>query len=223
MKSLRQHSDRQAGFTLLEVVTAIALFSAVMVITVGAFTRFVDVQRRDIDEQAFQEDIRLAVGLFNREARGAFGDTYEGIIQVGEDGMLGTEDDEPSIFFHNQNTTCVRYFISDGQFVRNESATGGRTADCSLPDNYDSADDRALTGDDSTIINMQFRIQQSRVDCENFFDPDAPGTPVPTVVRRGYITVLIAAEAAAKEVPLQLQSTVTSRQTVSINNDFTCP
>jgi len=205
--------NAEHGFTLLEVITAIAIFSVIMVVTVSVFTTFVNVQRRDIDEQALQEDIRLAVGLFNREALSGFGDTYVGVTQVGEDGNPGTDDDEPSIFFHNQNFECVRYFTRSEQFFRNVSSTAGRDDDCALPDHYEPQDDRALTGDDSTIIDIQFRIQRSIVDCDNF--------PRPTVIRRGYVTLILRAEAAAKRVPLQLQTAVTSRQTIPAN-DFTC-
>ena len=202
MNDLSHNSQR--GFTLLELITAIGLFSIIVIVAASVFTRFVDVQRRDIDEQAFQEDIRLAVGLFNREARGGFGDTYE----------AETINGETSIFFRNQNVKCVRYYVRNQQLVRNESQTAERDDDCKLTDLYEEADARALTGSDSTIIDMEFRVQPSIVDCDNFNPPK--------IVRQGYITVLMSAEAAAKRIPLQLQSAVTSRQLSSMNNSLTC-
>ena len=189
------HHNAQRGFTLLELVTAMALFAVIVIITSSVFARFVDVQRRDIDEQAFQEDIRLALGLFNREARGGFGDTYES----------ATINGETSIFFRNQNLKCVRYYVSEQQMVRNESQTAGRDDNCNLTDIYSESDARVLTGADSTIIEIEFRVQPSQVDCDHFVPPK--------VIRQGFITVLLNAEAAAKRIPLQLQSSVTSRQT----------
>ena len=211
---MNKPSAQQKGFTLLELVTAIGLFSVVIIITASAFTRFVDTQRREIDEQAFQEDIRLAMGLFNREARGGFGDTYLAETLVGPDGALGTEDDESSIFFLNQNLRCVRYFIRERQLFRNQSLTAGSHDNCTDIVHYDSINDRVLTGDDSTILTMSFRVQQSEVDCDNFVPPQ--------VLRRGFITVLLEAEAAAKGNPLQLQSAVTSRQAIASNDTTAC-
>jgi len=213
-----RYIQRDEGFTLLEVVTAIALFSILLLITVSVFTTFVDTQRRDIDEQAFQEDIRLAMDLFNREARGGFGDTFETDVVVGPDGQLGTDDDVTSVYFRNQDQRCVRYFVSEQQLLRNEASADNvivsRDAACSELPIYDPAHDRVLTGDDSTIITIRFQVQPSLVDCDNFIPPE--------VLKRGYITVMMTAEAASKGVPLQLQSTVTSRQGGSFNNTLTC-
>lgn len=184
-----------AGFTLLEVVVAVGIFSVVLLIVISSFTRFVAVQRRDIDEQAFQEDIRLALDLMNREALTAFGDTYQTAVEVGIDGVGSTPDDEPSLYLRNQEGDCVRFFVREGQLFRNSHDSAG---DCIDPAQYTQSE-RALTGKDSTIVQTHFEVNPSLVN----------GTQLTS---KGYVTISLEARASAKNDVLHLQSTVTSRQ-----------
>src|SRR3989344_5353947 len=100
------------GFTLIEMLVAISIFSIVLLIMLGIFSRFVTTQRRGIGEFRLQEDLRLAIELFNREARTSYGSTLV--------------HDGPAVLFRNQNGHCVtcRWHENALQRAQQEQAGG---------------------------------------------------------------------------------------------------
>lgn len=90
------------GFTLFEVIVAVAIFSVVMLMAVSIFSRFTQLQRQDIGQQQLQEDMRLALDIMNREIQTAYGNTLE------------TNSGNTKLWFRNERKVCVRYDLEDG-------------------------------------------------------------------------------------------------------------
>jgi prepilin-type N-terminal cleavage/methylation domain-containing protein len=110
-------TEYNKGFTLLELLVSIGIFSVMLVIISGVFTNFAKNQRRQVGEQALQEDLRVALELFDKEARTGYGDTYA---------VSGSSSEV--ITFKNQNGTCVQYALSiTNQMTRTECSGGGTT------------------------------------------------------------------------------------------------
>lgn len=97
---------QQQGFTLIEMVVAVSIFSIILLMVVSIFSRFINIQRHDIAEFRLQENVRLALEVFNREARLSYGNTYA---------VQGT-----AVIFRNQNGACVTYRVAEKKFQRAE-------------------------------------------------------------------------------------------------------
>lgn len=187
------------GFTLLEVLVATAILTVVLVVAVGTYGRFARFQRYFSAEQELQEDIRLALQLFSREARTAFGSTFQVI------------DNGRGITFRNQEKNCVQYWHNlSGILVRNEHSTSG--VDCSELGQYDTTTEVAMTDTSSRVVitKLLFKTQPAKSD---------PNDPT-RLITQGLITIIVEAKpnivgsSATSEwgAPIQLQTAVTSRQ-----------
>lgn len=178
------------GFTLLEMVFAMGMFVLLLLGIAGVYGRFVHAQRLGISQQEMQEDVRLILQLFNREARTAYGNTYE---------------EEPSgIAFRNQEGQCVHYkFAAAEQSVMRAEAPGAAAPGAPPPPCLDTdmyAQYRRLNDKHNTIIE-QLKFSAIKAD------PQA---------RQGLITVYLSVHPAADPAQtMHLQSTVTSRQFTS--------
>lgn len=202
--------NQLSGFTLIEVVIAIAILLVVLQLVVGAYARFVRVERIGIHEQEMQEDIRLVLQLFNREARTGYGTTYQ------------TNNLNPSasnartrLYFRNQESDCVKYELIDngpldkGLFRSDTAGTGtDPLADCAGV-TYNTA--RRLTDAKATIITkLEFVPRPAKL-----FRPDPVGPPDPLRLgEQGYIQIhlQVTSPPPSSGKPTILQSTVTSRQ-----------
>jgi type II secretory pathway pseudopilin PulG len=140
MNAQRSYRDRQDGYTIIETVVALGVFSLMLLIVGGLFSQFILTQRRDIGERILQEQIRFALELFTREARTAYASTFW---------VSGTGD---QITFRNQNGMCVKFRVQSGAWQRSEV---GGSGDCeSLI--YSSFD--AITSNRIRVTNLQFGI-----------------------------------------------------------------
>lgn len=178
------------GFTILELLVALSLLSIIVIIVASFTTRLTFLQRRDIGEQTIQEDIRLALEVFSREARLSYASTFA----IGDG--AGSQ-----VVMRNQNGLCVSYALNPGTraFERAEVVSAG--TDCLTP----SFDGRyvPLTGPHTQIDSLRFDIPDSIYN-----QADA------RLDRQGFVTLMLTAHPQnAGGTPLQLQTTVTSRQT----------
>lgn len=101
------------GYTIIETVIALGIFSIVLLVISGLFSHFVASQRRDIGEKAVQEEMRFALELFSREARTAYASTFA---------VTGTGE---QITFRNQNGVCAAYRLQSNAWQRAESSASG--------------------------------------------------------------------------------------------------
>jgi len=181
----------QSGFTLIETIVSIGILTVLLTVVAAAYGRFAGLQREGIGQQEMQEDVRLFLQLFNREARTAFGTTYQATTNP------------PGVVFRNQEGRCVLYAFSavDGTITRAE-ATPALDHPCADPAIY--AAPRRLTDRDNTVVaDLTFEAVSA-----------APAWPASgPLTQQGFITVYLGTHSAADPSNvLQLQSTVTSRQ-----------
>lgn len=194
---ITRYALQSGGFTLLELVISIGIFTLILLIIVGLYTRFMFTQRRDIGEQTIQEEFRFALELFNREARTAFASTFA-LPNGTEQSSVGE-----SIVFRNQNGICVQYRLNHeaGRFERAENTS---EADDCFGAGYPDSAFVSLTGAEIVIDRLRFDIP-----------PGIYEEGQDNLRRQGYITLMIEARARSKATPpFRFQSTVTSRQVV---------
>lgn len=177
----------QTGFSLIEMLTAISIFSVLLLIVVSVFTRFTFTQRRDIGEQRLQEDLRIALEVLNRELRTGYGSTFESTGRT--------------IYFRNQNGVCVSYRFEGEALQRADNDRLAPDQSCIQPyTNY-----RSLTSK-GTRIDMN----------KAAFTVRAATSSEGRLSSQGYVTVRLTAQAAEKaEKTVRIQSTVASRQVTS--------
>ncbi len=181
-------SKAKAGYTLIELLIALGVFSIVIVIMAGLVSRVVFIERRSIAEQALEEDLRFALEIFSREARLAFSSTFALADDTGQ-----------SLLMRNQNGVCVNYRVSPaGVFERAEAEAQG--TDCAGAD---------FASRYSPLTSSRIRVEQLRFDMpENIYNQRDN-----RLDRQGFITLIVRARgASAPTPPLELQTTVTSRQ-----------
>lgn len=176
------------GFTLIEVLMAVGIFASLLLITNGVFTRFVVTQRRDISEQDFQEDLRLAIEIFAREARTAYASSFA-VLPAEE-----TKDIGPALIFRNQNGLCVMHRRQGTSWHRAEKQSN---REC---DQITYEETNSLTSKETKITQLDFKIPTNILKGGQ-------------LNRQGFITLMIEASSKNTSVPsLQLQTTLTSRQ-----------
>jgi prepilin-type N-terminal cleavage/methylation domain-containing protein len=174
------------GYTLVELMVAIGIFSILFIVLMGFFGRFVFMQRRDIAEQRLLEELRFAMEIFNREARTAYGSTYV------------PDNTGKGIVFVNQEGQCVHYRL-EGTHGRLERAEWRGTTDICRP--ADDQEYTSLTSSKITLRDLHFTV--------TFAEQDEG-----MLTNQGFVTLTLEAEADNPTVmPLHVQSTITSRQT----------
>lgn len=174
----------QSGATLIELLITISIFTILLIMISGIFSRFVTMERRDISERALQEDIRLALELFVREARTAYGSTY----------ALFPSSAGDMIVFRNQNGTCVAYKLGDDAFQRAELFTSDPC------DVVSYTDFNSLTSQKTILETVRFLLPEGIVSGGQ-------------LSHQGFITLSIRARSHVSSIPpLELQTTITSRQ-----------
>ena len=127
-----------AGFTIIETIVAIGILSMVLAVVASSYGRFASVQREEIGQQEMQEDTRLFLQLFNREARTAYGSTYQKTAQP------------RGIVFRNQERRCVLYAYDTGNHSITRAEAEPAPTDSCAGAVYDQA--RRLTDVQNTIV-----------------------------------------------------------------------
>lgn len=182
--------DSSPGFTLIEVVVAIGIFSLIFAVFIGIFSNFIFNQRRDIAEQNVMEEIRFILELFDREARTAYGSTYTLTDATGS-----------SVMFRNQNGLCVTYRLNTGTKRLERAEQDISPSECALED-FTPAMYLPVTGQRMAITALRFDVRSSA---------QSDGQ----LTNQGFITVMMEAQTSNQTVaPVKIQSTVASRQVI---------
>jgi hypothetical protein len=159
----------------------------------------IEVQRGGIGQQEMQEDVRLFLQLFSREARTAFSNTYVKI-----------ENPPGGVVFRNQEGRCVYYAHATGaggaQSITRAEATPPLKHPCTDLGIYPAG--RTITDTKNTVIaDLRFEAVSAK---PAFSTTDTEPKPL---MQQGFVTVYLTThpinEAGER---LYLQSTVTSRQ-----------
>lgn len=184
------------GFTLIELMIAIGIFSVFLIILAGVFSRFIEVERHGIAQGSLILDVQSAMESFIKEARTGYGSTYR------------TENGK-QVAFRNQAGVCVSYRLSEviegtkkrGIFERAQ-ALGNTSGECSGA-SFGGAQFTVLTSNTTNISSLFFDTTPSAYNPTTF-----------ALQNQGVITLSITATPTKADIPpIVIQNTVTSRQT----------
>lgn len=109
------HNRKNKGFTLIEMIIALGVFSVVVTAATNLFTAGLKGQRKSLALQYLQNDARYALELMNKE------------IRMSHIGANSTEDVLHITTYKPSGMEVVSYFLDNGKIARNgESLTSDR-------------------------------------------------------------------------------------------------
>lgn len=103
----KKYINKNGGFTLFEMIVALAIFTVVMMISIGAILNIMNVQKRSLGVRSLQDNLNFAIDTMTREI--IEGDNYRTIS--GND-----------FTFDNSNGLTVIYSLVDGQLTRRQDS-----------------------------------------------------------------------------------------------------
>jgi prepilin-type N-terminal cleavage/methylation domain-containing protein len=113
------HQSKSAGFTLMEMVVSLGIFSSIMLMSIGALVSVQSAQIRTSDAQIVQDNIRFSLELMTKEIRQ--GSEYQG-------GLCGPLACAEFIFRHNDGVRLFGYCALNGALLRFNVTDGGSCA-----------------------------------------------------------------------------------------------
>jgi len=102
------------GFSLLEIIVAISLFSVIMLSAVSIFGISLNAQRNAVSAQNVQESLRYSLEAMSKEIRMAEKNdgSCSGLASGEVYSASGVE-----LFFKNQSGECVRYYLDSSRLM----------------------------------------------------------------------------------------------------------
>lgn len=190
---------KPTGFTLIEMIVAVGIFVIILQIVAGAYGRFVSIEREGIGQQEMQEDIRLFLQLFNREARTGFGNTFQPVIVP------------KGLVFRNQENSCVLYYAAQGRIFRTDTEglnpAVAPDANCADQDLYRGVHRQLTDGKNTVVENLTFEA----VSAQPTSQPNVPAQG--PLTQQGFIVVNITVRPNSPHAEvMRVQSAITSRQ-----------
>lgn len=137
-------ADR-SGFTLIELMVSVALFSLIMILAANIFQSVINGQRDAIASRNIQESVRYSFEKLSKEIRMAQKDNAHFCIPAGNN-IYWTNGGKDQLKFLNYQNKCVCYFLNNGQFmISDQTCAGG------LP----------LTPQKIVVSNLKFQVNDS--------------------------------------------------------------
>lgn|SRR3989338_494165 len=183
-------NTQKSGFSLIEMVVAVGVFSGAALVGVTALLSLMVSQRKAVAIQSAYDNIRFGVEIISKDLR--TGDVYH----CGSSGVLNLPQDCPP---SGNAGTEITFLNSSGQTIRYRIATCGAVG-CIQKSTNGGADEQ-ITGDDINILNLHFFVTGSQ--------PSSGESPPFHAV----ITLIATGEAGLGKSKSQfsLQTTVTQR------------
>lgn len=141
MKSKRK---REGGYTIVELIVAMSVFTILLTVAVGIFTRTIRIQRSLVYRMAVNNNAGLVLEQISRDIRTGHFFCGEGADPCDEDG--------PSVNFIDHKGRSVTYFL-DGSGAISKTTEGVGTV--------------ALTASDIVVKYFNFRVTQIDSDICN--------------------------------------------------------
>jgi prepilin-type N-terminal cleavage/methylation domain-containing protein len=180
------------GFSLIEVLVALSLFTIVMMVSVGAFLSVLDANRKTQALQRAMDNVFLSIENMTRLIR--TGTIYE----CGEiTGNPTTADcssgaGENSIQFYDDTGRIVRFYLNNNAIMKQVDGTG-TSGDYTYP----------ITSPEFYVENLLFYVTGT----DTYYDgSDDVAQPTVTIVITG-----LANRGQETETEMRLQTTVTQR------------
>ncbi|MFH1661810.1 MAG: prepilin-type N-terminal cleavage/methylation domain-containing protein [Candidatus Falkowbacteria bacterium] len=176
--------NNNLGYTLVEMVIAVGLFSIMMLAVTQIFQMVVEGQRSAIASQNIQESMRYAIEMTGKEMRMAqleVGGSGQ-CPNVGNNRVYDITSSSQVLNFKNRDGDCMVYSLDSGRLKRE----------------IRGVEDFYITPDDIVISNLEFVVD------------DSPATTNDQQI----VTVKMEIEAIGKEMhkqPIIMQTTISSR------------
>jgi len=142
------------GFSLIEMIVAVGIFSGAALIGVTALLSLTLSQRKAIAIQSAYDNMRFGVEVISKDLR--TGDIFHcgssGILTMPQDCPPGVNDNDP---IHQS----ITFLNSSGQIIRYRFATCGSVG-C-IQRSVNAGPDEQLTGDDINILDLRFFVKGS--------------------------------------------------------------
>lgn len=195
---------KNKGFSLIEIVVSVSIFSILMIATTGIFKSVIEGQRSAITAQNTQESLRYALEVMSKEIRNAKSGNADcnaavialvpayGAIDNPQKKIYNTASSTKVLFFKNKKNECVAYFLADYRLyiLRDQPP-------------YNNGDEiiQEITPDEIKISNLRFLVQDDLVGAFHAVQPR---------VTFRLDSELRAANALHKQ-PMKVQTTISSR------------
>jgi len=195
---IKQVIKNNQGVSLLELIVAIAIFIAMMLLVTGIFKSVVEGQRSAIAAQNTQESMRYAFEVMSKEIRNAKG-TYGGsacdsspvgvpTYKVYNTSETGGADSGDELYFENKKGECVAYYIeNDGGINRLKI--------------WRDTEEFFITPDEIEIASLEFTVTDDEKDTFHSVQPRVTIT----------MEVEMAGGKAMHKQPMVMQTTISSR------------
>lgn len=142
----------QSGFTLLEIIVSIAIFTVLIILTTSIFQSINEGQRSTLAGQNTQESMRFALEVMSKEMRTSMkADTACGGATNNK--VFNTNNDQDQLFFLNKNNECTIYYLDDV----NHRLMINRDDGIGAPDIY------PVTPDEVVVSDLKFYIKDDAV------------------------------------------------------------
>jgi prepilin-type N-terminal cleavage/methylation domain-containing protein len=107
---------RKKGYTLVEIMVAVSLFSTVMAVLVSFFSNSIQVQKEILSSQEMINSVSYSMEYMSRALRMARKDDMNGVnCLVGS--KVNYELSEGGIKFVNYNGDCQNFYLQNGRLV----------------------------------------------------------------------------------------------------------
>lgn len=182
-------ANKNAGFSLIEIIVSMAIFSVVMVAVMSAFFLALRAQRAVMLEKSAAESVRFSLEFMSRQMR--FAQRSDDTTCLSQVGLTFESSSSGEIQFINAQDECVRFYLD----MATSSIMYDRTSPSMLLAN--------LTNESQVSIDsLEFIIAGSTVS--------------PNDMEQPRVTIVIQASggggtAEAQDVALDIQTTVTAR------------
>lgn len=110
---------KTSGFSLVEILVAVAIFSVVISVAIGIFTMAMKSQRKILAQQQSLDQISYAIEYMSRAIRMAKKDSSGSCIGANLNYIL-THSDQ-GIKFKNYNGICQEFYLQGGQLRENRN------------------------------------------------------------------------------------------------------
>ncbi len=181
---MRKKRLQSSGFSLMEMLVSVAIFSVLILIALSIFQYVVKGQRNAIATQSVQESMRFALEMISKELRSAIksNDVCDGGTTFTNNKVYNTIIANDALYFKNKYGECVHYYLSGGQLMIDREGTA-----------------LAITPDEVVISALRFSITDNVVNDFHSLQPT--------------VTLRLHSEMANghDKTPMDLQTTISSR------------
>lgn len=112
MMQAKFYKQNKKGFTLIELIVGMGIFSMVMLSVTGIFQQVVNVQRKAIGAHNVQESLRYVLEMMSKEIRTAERN-FDTCVDIPSGQIYNV--DNGTLYLKNQYNECVAYFLENNR------------------------------------------------------------------------------------------------------------